>query len=70
MGANLLYSENSEPLKSQFKKEFQQNSKTILKNVKFGLQVHLNMEIMLSDRFFGLEIWRYLSIVRKHLCYA
>ena len=31
-------------------------SKKIVKNIKFGLQVHFNMEIMLSgsDRVFGL----------------
>ena len=38
-----------------FQKSFK-NSKKISKNVKFGLQAHFNMEIMLSglDRLFGL----------------
>ena len=37
------------------------NGKKIPKNVKFGLQVHFNMEITSngSDRSFGLSKWKY-----------
>ena len=47
-------------------------SKKILKNVKFGLQVHIHMEIMLngSDRPLGLSKWKYESVARANPCYA
>ena len=45
------------------------NSKKILKNIKFGLRVHIHMEIMLngSDGPLGLLKCRYESIVRSNI---